>query len=140
MKFEKIKNKKIIIIIVIIILVVAGISIYAGIRYSKYENARRIREEQEQQKLKREERKQENLKNGVVTTNQIKIPNFKGMTLDEAHKKIESLGITRYMESIEKVNSDLDEGVIVKFTPMQGASFSEGELIYFTFYISSRNN
>lgn len=133
------KNKKIIIIVILCLVLAGGIG-YGSYRYSRYKNAEAIRDKQQEQREKREQHRQENLKNGVVTTNQIKIPNFKGMTLDEAHKKIESLGITRYMESIEKVNSDLDEGVIVKFTPMQGASFSEGELIYFTFYISNGNN
>ena len=133
------KNKKIIIIVIVCLVLAGGIG-YGSYRYSRYKNAEAIREKQQEDRERRKQERQENLKNGVTPTNQIKIPDFKGMTLDEAHKKIESLGITHYMESIEKVNSDLDEGVIVKFTPAHGTSFSEGELIYFTFYISNGNN
>ena len=135
---NKNNSKKIIIIVVVCIVLAAGIG-YGIYRYSRYKNAETIRNQQQEQREKREQQRQENLKNGVEPTNQIRIPNFKGMTLEEAHKKIESLGITKYMESVEKVNSELDEGVIVDFKPQQGASFAEGELIYFTFYVSNGN-
>ena len=135
---NKNNSKKIIIIVVVCIVLAAGIG-YGIYRYSRYKNAETIRNQQQEQREKREQQRQENLKNGVEPNNQIRIPNFKGMTLEEAHKKIESLGITKYMESVEKVNSELDEGVIVDFKPQQGASFAEGELIYFTFYVSNGN-
>ena len=132
------KNTKIIIIVVVCIVLAAGIG-YGIYRFSRYKNAETIRNQQQEQREKREQERKENLKNGVEPTKQIRIPNFKGMTLEEAHKKIESLGIAKYMESVEKVNSELDEGVIVDFKPQQGASFAEGELIYFTFYVSNGN-
>lgn len=132
-------KKKIIIIVVVCLVFISGMS-FGIYRYSRHKKAETIRAKQQEQRDKREQQRQENLKNGVEPTNQIRIPDFKGMTLEEARKKIESLGITRYMETVEKVNSDLDEGIIVKYTPIQGTSFSEGELIYFTFYISNGNN
>ena len=132
------KSKKIIVIFIVCLILAGGIG-YGSYRYSRHKNAEAIRKQQQEDRKRREQERQENLKNGVTSTNQIKIPNFKGMTLEEAHKKIESLGITHYMESVVKTNSDLDEGIIVEFTPAHGASFSEGELIYFTFYISNGN-
>ena len=130
------KTAKVIIVVIVCLLLAGGIG-YGRYRYSRYKNAEALREKQQEQREKREQERKENLKNGVEPTKQIRIPSFEGMTLDEAHEKIESLGIAYYMESVEKVDSDLDEGIIVDATPTQGASFNEGETIHFIFYISN---
>ena len=135
-------NKKKGIVILIAILVIAGASTYGIIRYKHYANAERIRAEQRAYKEKREKARQEYVasENDEDPTPQIRIPNFKGMTLSEARQKIEDLGIKKYMESVQEVDSTEEKGIIVKSTPQQGSSFYEGELICFTFYVSKGNS
>ena len=44
--------------------------------------------------------RKENYEKGVEPTKTYNIPDFKGMTLEEAREKIKDMGITDYMESV----------------------------------------
>ncbi len=81
--------------------------------------------------------RKENYEKGVEPTKTYNIPDFKGMTLEEAREKIKDMGITDYMESVEEVDSDMEKGLIVESTPKQGTSFYDGSTIHFVFYISN---
>lgn len=62
------------------------------------------------------------------SSDEIKVPNFKGMTLEEAIDKAEELGLK--IEEGQKVYSpDQEEGFITSQTPSKGSKVTEGKVI-----------
>ena len=59
------------------------------------------------------------------------------MTVKEAMNKLEDIGFKRYYYSKVEIDSNLQEGLIVKTSPSVGASFYDGELMTITFYVSN---
>ena len=59
------------------------------------------------------------------------------MTLAEAKEKLESIGFDRYYYKTVEMDSELDEGLIVKNEPGAGVAFNKADYISFTFYISN---
>ena len=127
-------NKKVIRIIVIIIILACVITGFFVIRH-------KIVLERNRKIMRDREEAAKNRKDGPIgggdSENQIRVPNLKGMTFEEAQDKLESSGFERYYFSKTEIDSELEEGLIVKTQPGQGVSFNKSDFIDFTFYISN---
>ncbi len=126
-------NKKVISIICIIVLLAGLIAGFFIIRHKVV--LARNRKIMEERKEAAKNRKDGPI--GVSSENDIRVPDLKGMTFEEAQDKLESSGFTQYYFSKEEVDSSLEKGLIVKTQPGPGVSFNKNDFISFTFYISN---
>lgn len=115
-KFKKKKNNKGIIIGIIAVVVIALLGVGGYFAFGSGDSA-----------------KKENIFNfnfGSISSKKIKVPNFVGMTFDEAKKQAENEGLK--LVKIKEIKSDKKAGEILETDPKAGEMVSKGSTINVT--------